>query len=71
MNGSEIIENEQTMSFFTFISENYEESRFFLPKMKPFDDSLDKAEMEKINSLIYERDHYEINSIIRNRYTVK
>ena len=36
------------MSFSTFLADNYELSKFVLPKKKPADDSLDKDEMDKL-----------------------
>ena len=59
------------MSFFTFLSDNYELSKFVLPKKLPLDDTLHKDEMEKLLALILEKDFYEINSIIKKRYLVK
>ncbi|HEY4798112.1 MAG TPA: hypothetical protein VII99_03445 [Bacteroidia bacterium] len=59
------------MSFFTFISDHYELSKFILPKTKPADDSLDNNEAALLLDLIYEKDFYEINAIIRKKYNGK
>jgi hypothetical protein len=59
------------MSFFSFLTDNYELSKFILPKKKPIDDSLDGDEMKKLLVLIEEKDFYEINTIIRTRYSAK
>ena len=59
------------MSFSSFLAEKYEQSKFFLPKKKPLDDSINKDEMDKLLELILEKDFYEINSIIKKRYAVK
>ena len=56
------------MSFFSFLSDNYELSKFVLPKKQPADDSLNTDEMEKLRELMFEKDFYEINTIIRKRY---
>ncbi len=56
------------MSFFSFLSDNYELSRFVLPKKKPANDLLNTAEMERLKELMKEKDFYEINSIIKSRY---
>lgn len=59
------------MSFFTFLADNYELSKFVLPKNKPADDTLDHNQMEKLMELMMDKDFYEINTIIRARYTVR
>ncbi|MBI4929547.1 MAG: hypothetical protein HY841_02205 [Bacteroidetes bacterium] len=59
------------MSFFSFLSDNYELSPFVLPKKKPADDSLNNDEMKMLQELILEKDFYEINSLIRKKYSVK
>ena len=59
------------MSFFSFLTDHYELSKFVLPKTKPADDSINNDEVEKLLELMYEKDFYEINSIIRKRYAVK
>jgi hypothetical protein len=64
----ESLQKHRSMSFFSFLAENYELSQFVLPKIKPNDDSLDKDEMDKLIDLIMDKDFYEINSIIRKRY---
>lgn len=71
MDYGETLQNSRRMSFFTFISENYEQSKFFLPKKKPLNDSPDKTEMEKLLALIIENDPYEINRIIKRRYLLE
>ena len=59
-----------SMSFFNFISDNYALSHCVLPKnKKPSNDSLNKEEMERLKNLMNEKDYYEINSIIKERYT--
>lgn len=58
----------RTMSFFSFLSDNYELSRFVLPKKRPLNDSLHPGEMERLKELIREKDFYEINTIIKSRY---
>jgi hypothetical protein len=67
----ESLQNKRIMSFFSFLSENYELSRFVLPKKKPLDDTLLYDEMERLKELMMDKDFYEINSIIRKRYQVK
>jgi hypothetical protein len=62
------LQENRIMSFFSFLSENYELSRFVLPKRKPANDSLNSAEMEKLRELMQEKDFYEINTIIKSRY---
>lgn len=57
------------MSFYTFLAETYELSKFVLPKKQPLNDTLDEQEKEKLMELMYEKDFYEINTIIRKRYT--
>lgn len=59
------------MSFYSFVSENYELSRFVLPKKRPMDDSLNSNEMNKLVELMQDKDFYEINTIIRKRYKGK
>lgn len=56
------------MSFFSFLSDNYELSRFVLPKKRPENDILERAEMLKLQELMQEKDFYEINTIIKRRY---
>lgn len=68
---SESLQKQRAMSFFSFLSDNYELSKFVLPKKKPIDDSLLKAEMDMLLELILDKDFYEINTIIRKRYSVK
>lgn len=57
------------MSFYSFLAENYELSKFVLPKKMPINDYLNEQEKEQLMELMYEKDFYEINSIIRKRYT--
>ena len=57
------------MSFFSFLTENYELSPFILPKKKPINDLLDNDEMKSLLALMEEKDFYEINTIIRKRYS--
>ena len=68
---SESLQKQRAMSFFSFLSDNYELSKFVLPKKKPIDDSLQKDEMNTLLELILDKDFYEINTIIRKRYAVK
>ena len=62
------INENRSMSFFSFLSDNYELSRFVLPKKKPENDSLNHDEMAKLRELMNEKDLYEINTIIKSRY---
>lgn len=57
------------MSFFSFLSEHYELSPFVLPKKRPENDLLDKVEMERLKELMRDKDFYEINTIIKGRYS--
>lgn len=57
------------MSFYSFLAENYELSKFVLPKKMPINDHLDEQEKEQLMELMYDMDFYEINSIIRKRYS--
>lgn len=59
---------DRQMSFYSFLSENYELS-CYLPKKLPADDTLNAEEMEKLVKLMNEKDFYEINTIIRKRYS--
>jgi len=68
---SDSLNKYRNMSFFSFLTDNYELSKFILPKKRPINDLLDKEEMKKLLDLMEEKDFYEINSIIRERYTVK
>jgi hypothetical protein len=68
---SESLQNQRIMSFFSFLSENYELSRFVLPKKRPLDDTLLVDEMQRLKELMMDKDFYEINTIIRKRYEVK
>ena len=65
------IQKQRLMSFFTFISDNYELSKFILPKTKPKDDSLNHDEAVMLIELMNEKDFYEINTIIRKKYYEK
>ena len=62
------LQESRIMSFFSFLSDNYELSRFVLPKKKPVDDSLDQSEMKRLEELMRDKDFYEINTIIKSRY---
>ena len=68
---SDSLQKHRSMSFFTFLSDNYELSKFVLPKKLPLDDTLHKDERDKLVELMLDKDFYEINSIIRKRYSVK
>jgi len=57
------------MSFHSFLISNYELSQFVLPKEQPGDDSLSRDEMEQLVELMDDKDFYEINTIIRKRYS--
>lgn len=59
---------DRTMSFHTFLSDNYELS-CYLPKKLPLNDNLNNEEKELLIALMDEKDFYEINSIIRKRYS--
>ena len=56
------------MSFYSFLTENYELS-CYLPKKLPNNDELNEEEKERLIELMNDKDFYEINSIIRKRYT--
>ena len=56
------------MSFYSFLSENYELS-FYLPKNLPSNNTLNADERNRLIELMNEKDFYEINSIIRKRYS--
>ncbi len=56
------------MSFFSFLTDNYELSKFVLPKKRPENDLLDKEDMMKLIELMQDKDYYEINTIIKSRY---
>lgn len=57
------------MSFYSFLAEKYELSKFVLPKKQPLNDELNEQEKELLLELMYEKDFYEINTIIRKRYS--
>lgn len=63
------LQKHRAISFSSFLAENYELSPFVLPKKKPADDSLNNEEMKKLVELMWDKDFYEINSIIRKRYS--
>ena len=65
------LHKQRIMSFYSFLSDNYELSKFILPKKKPDNDLLDHDEMGKLILLMEEKDFFEINTIIRKRYSVK
>ena len=56
------------MSFYSFLSENYE-LNFYLPRKLPANDILTLDEKEKLIKLMNEKDFFEINAIIRKRYS--
>lgn len=62
------LQENRIMSFFSFLSDNYELSKFVLPKKRPVNDSLNTTEMAKLKELMYDKDFYEINTIIKGRY---
>jgi hypothetical protein len=62
------LQENRSMSFFSFLTDNYELSRFVLPKKKPLNDSLNNAEMRQLRELMMDKDFYEINTIIKGRY---
>lgn len=64
------IQENRIMSFFSFLSENYELSRFVLPKKRPENDILESEEMMKLQELMLDKDFYEINTIIKSRYKI-
>ena len=57
------------MSFHSFLANNYELSPFVLPQAQPANDSLNTTEMEHLIELMNDKDFYEINTIIRKRYS--
>jgi hypothetical protein len=57
------------MSFYSFLADNYELSKFVLPKKNPVNDALSEAEKAQLIELMKDKDFYEINTIIRKRYT--
>ena len=59
----------RAMSFYSFLSDHYELSKFVLPKKMPVNDALNENEKDQLIELMYEKDFYEINTIIRKRYT--
>ena len=67
-NTNESLKENQAMSFYSFLSDNYELSRFVLPKKKPLNDGLSIMERDKLKELMREKDFYEINTIIKSRY---
>ena len=62
------LKEQRTMSFYTFLSDHYELSKFVLPRKLPANNMLDESEKELLIELMNEKDFYEINSIIRKRY---
>ena len=56
------------MSFYSFLADNYELSKFVLPKKFPTNDTLDENEKTQLIELMNDKDFYEINTIIRKRY---
>ena len=67
---SDSLHKDRTMSFCSFLAENYEQSKFLLPKKKPTNNLLDNDEMKNLLVLMEDKDFYEINTIIRKRYSV-
>ena len=65
---SKLKEQENT-SFFTFLAKNYNLSTLFLPTKKPVNDTLTESEKERLRALIKDKDYYEINTIIKSRYS--
>ena len=65
---TESIQEKRSISFFTFLADNYELSPFVLPKKRPENDLLEQDEMQKLRELMMEKDFYEINTIIKSRY---
>ncbi len=63
------LKQERYMSFYSFLADNYELSKFVLPKKQPINDSLNDNEKEQLLELMYDKDFYEINSIIKQRYS--
>ena len=57
------------MSFYSFLKDNYELSPFVLPKIRPTNDTLNNTEKKRLIELMNEKDFYEINTIIRKRYS--
>lgn len=60
---------QENTSFFTFLAKNYNLSTLFLPNKKPANDSLTESEKERLHALIKDKDYYEINTIIKDRYS--
>ena len=65
------VKKESPSSFFSFLATNYELSKFVLPPKKPVDDSLNSDERKRLQELMDDRDFFEINTIIRKRYSAK
>lgn len=61
-------QNKRIMSFFSFLAENYELSKFVLPKKRPENDILNKEDMKRLIELMQDKDYYEINTMIKSRY---
>ena len=59
------------MSFYNFLANNYELSKFVLPKKSPVNDTMNEKEKSQLIELMKDKDFYEINTIIRKRYTGK
>ncbi len=68
INNKPTIQNQRIMSFFSYLSDNYELSKFVLPKKRPLNDLLEIDEQKKLDELMMEKDYYEINTIIKGRY---
>ena len=63
------LDKQRTMSFYSFLADNYELSKFVLPKKQPQNDLLNESEKDQLTELMYEKDFYEINTIIKKRYS--
>ena len=59
---------ETLMSFYNFLANNYELSKFVLPKKTPVNDAMNDKEKAQLIELMKDKDFYEINTIIRKRY---
>ena len=63
------LDKQRAMSFYSFLSDHYELSKFVLPKKMPVNDALNNNERDHLKALMDEKDFYEINTIIRKRYS--
>jgi hypothetical protein len=62
------VNTKEIMSFYSFLADHYELSKFVLPKKLPRNDSMNETEKQLLIELMNEKDFYEINTIIRKRY---